>query len=129
SHLLTAMTWPGAILYTAAVPNDLDAAGCSARLRQTDVMFLHQRQDPVSSFATIEHLASLRPHHSSVVELPHPANNSHLSLNHDDDAQRRVIDFMADNFAQWPRAAAAGSAAAARVSASSGGYDHAGRVR
>lgn len=129
SHLLTAVIRPGAVLYTAAVPNDLDAAGCSARLRQTDVLFLHQRQDPVSSFATIEHLASLRPRHSSVVEMPRPANNSHLSLNQDDAAQKRVIDFMADNFAQWPRAAAAGDAGASRLSAASDGYDQAGRVR
>lgn len=129
SYLLTAMTWPGAIFYTAAIPNDLDAGACSARLRQTDVMFLHQRQDRVSSFATIEHLASLRPSHSSVVELPRPANNSHLSLNHDDDAQRLVIGFLADKFAQRPRNAAGGDTGATHLSASSGGYDQADRVR
>ena len=97
SHVLTAMVRPLAGLYAAAVPDELGADNCSARLRQTDVLFLHQRKDPVSAFATIEHLAQLRPRHSSVVELPRPTQ-AHLSLGQDVAAQDRVIDFLLANF-------------------------------
>lgn len=98
SHVLTAMVRPLASLYAWAVPNELGADNCSVRLRQTDVLFLHQRRDPVSAFVTIEHLATLRPQHSSIVELPRPANHSHLSLNQDIPAQDRVVDFLHAGF-------------------------------
>ncbi len=126
SYLLTAVVRPTALLYTAAVPSELDAEGCSARLRQTDVLFLHQREDRVSSFATIEHLAGLRPFHSQLLELPRPANNSHLSLSHDAAAQTRVLDFIAGNFA---RAAALANSGRPHLSASTGGNTEGGRVR
>ncbi|HKW53175.1 MAG TPA: hypothetical protein VJO12_05750 [Stellaceae bacterium] len=105
SYLLTAMVKPLAGLYASTVPNELGADSCSARLRQTDVLFLHQRNDPVSAFATIEHLAQLRPRHSSVVELPHPTP-AHLSLGQDIPAQDRVVDFLLADFAKSSSAVA-----------------------
>jgi hypothetical protein len=127
SYVLTAMVRPLAGLYAAAVPNELGADNCSARLRQTDVLFLHQRNDPVSAFATIEHLAELRPRHSSVVELPHPTR-AHLSLGQDIAAQDRVVDFLQAGLAK-PVDTAAGAPApasperghSARASGTSGG--------
>jgi hypothetical protein len=128
SYVLAATVKPLAVFYNAAVPNELGAERCSARLRQTDVLFLHQRNDRVSAFATIEHLAHLRPLHSSVVELPRPANLSHLSLNQDVPAQRQVLDFLRANFAKSSNAAANAPATAsperghsARASSPSGG--------
>ena len=132
SHLLAAVAKPGAVLYSSAVPNELGADSCSARLRQTDVLFLHQRNDPVSAFATIEHLAQLRPLHSAVMEVPSPANHSHLVLNQDISAQGRVLDFLRGNLAKSASATAGnpggaparssrGRGSSARVSATSGG--------
>jgi hypothetical protein len=108
SYVLTAMVRPLAGLYASAVPDELGADNCSARLRQTDVLFLHQRNDPVSAFATIEHLAQLRPVHSSVVVLPRPTR-AHLSLGHDIPAQDRVVDFLLAKFARSSGAVAGGA--------------------
>jgi hypothetical protein len=105
-----------AVFYSALVPTSLAADGCSSRLRDTEVLFLHQRQDPVASFATIEHLAHLRPEHSTVVELPRPASHAHLSLSHDAAAQAQVVGFISGNLA---KAIAAGGPPA-HQSASSG---------
>ena len=128
SHVLTAMVRPLAALYASAVPDGLGADACSARLRQTDVLFLHQRNDPVSAFATIQHLAQLRPRHSSLVELPHPTS-AHLSLGQDVPAQDRVVDFLLANFAKSSSTLAADAPArgapepghSARASGASGG--------
>jgi hypothetical protein len=128
SYVLTAMVRPLAAFYASAVPDELGADSCSARLRQTDVLFLHQRNDPVSAFATIEHLAQLRPRHSSVVELPHPTQ-AHLSLGQDVPAQDRVVDFLLAKFAKSSSTVAIGGPLravperghSARASGASGG--------
>lgn len=102
------------VLYSALVPDALSADRCSARLAVTDVLFLHQRRDPVAAFTTVEHLAKLRPRHSTILELPSPPSHAHLSLANNTAAQAEVVDFIRGNLAR-----ASAGADAARLSASS----------
>ena len=102
------------VLYSALVPPALSADGCSARLRSAEVLFLHQRRDPVASFATVEHLAQLRPRHSTILELPPPPSHAHLSLGNNAAAQAQVVDFIRGTLA---KASVASGTNAAHLSA------------
>jgi hypothetical protein len=104
------------VLYSAMVPDTVSADDCSQRLHSADVLFLHQRRDPVAAFTTIEHLAQLRPRHSTIVELPAPPSHAHLSLANNAGAQAQVVAFIRGNLA---KASLASRGAAGRLSASS----------
>jgi hypothetical protein len=104
------------VLYSSAVPDTLSADRCSARLDAAEVLFLHQRRDPVAAFATVAHLAELRPRHSTILELPSPPSHAHLSLAGNAAAQAQVVDFIRSNL---ERASVASPGDRARLSASS----------
>ena len=89
---------PVIALYASSIPDSVDAAECSIRLADAPVMFINFRDDPVSSFANIEHLVALRPTHSTLVELPHPTTKGHLVLTHRPDTQNEVVDFIEGRF-------------------------------
>jgi hypothetical protein len=116
SDVMSFAVGPMSVLYSAAVPDALSAASCSTRLRGAEVLFLHQRRDPVASFATVEHLAQLRPRHSTIVELPPPPSHAHLSLGNNAAGQAQVVAFLRGNLA---KASVATRTDAARLSASS----------
>jgi len=121
SYVLSFTFHPGAVLYEAAVPGELNARDCAARNERTAMLFLNQRKDPVSSLALVRELARAHPAHITVLELPDSAAHPHLVVSHSREAQARIVAFIkthlktqaADRPARKP--SAPGGHAASRV--------------
>jgi hypothetical protein len=111
SYVLSFVFGPIAAAYEAAVPSELDASECAARHEQTELLFLNQRNDPVSSFELVQQLMALRPDRSALVVLPNSAEHPHLEVTYNRKAQDRILALFRATFGRPIRG---GPAAVAR---------------